>query len=87
MERYNKVAGNKFLRSSYAKSKEKLQKEQAKSMRYLHVQKEFWKQRAIMELFKDGEIKSAVMNGKRQRLKIKRGFSMRVINGWRIINI
>lgn len=76
MEDVIKVAESHFETEPNVANREKLHEAHAKLKLYLHREEEFWKQKASMQLFKDGEINTTffhtIVNGRRWRLKVNR---------------
>ncbi|XP_019234736.1 PREDICTED: uncharacterized protein LOC109215176 [Nicotiana attenuata] len=69
------VHETEFERNPTFQSRQRLQKVQAELIRYLTLEKEFWKQKAGMNWFQDGDRNTklfhAQVNGKRKRLQLK----------------
>ncbi|XP_019241599.1 PREDICTED: uncharacterized protein LOC109221581 [Nicotiana attenuata] len=65
-----------FERSPTLQSRQRLQKVQADLIRYLTIEEEFWKQKAGMNWFQDGDRNTkffhAQVNGRRKRLQLNR---------------
>jgi len=65
-----------FDRSPTYHNRERLQKVQAELIRFLVLEKEFWKQKAGMSWFQDGDRNTkffhAQVNSRRRRLQLKR---------------
>ncbi|XP_019257605.1 PREDICTED: uncharacterized protein LOC109235806 [Nicotiana attenuata] len=65
-----------FERNPSYQNRERLQKVQAELIKYLALEEEFWKQKAGMTWFQDGDRNTkffhAQLNGRRKRLQLKR---------------
>ncbi|XP_019234732.1 PREDICTED: uncharacterized protein LOC109215172 [Nicotiana attenuata] len=70
------VHETEFERNPSVQNRERLQKVQGELIRYLALEEEFWKQKAGMTLFQDGDRNTkffhAQVNGRRKRLQLKR---------------
>ncbi|XP_019242574.1 PREDICTED: uncharacterized protein LOC109222709 [Nicotiana attenuata] len=70
------VHEDEFERNPTVQSRQRLQKVQADLIKYLALEEEFWKQKAGMNWFQDGDRNTkffhAQVNGRRKRLQLKR---------------